>query len=119
GFGLLGHLSEMCRASNVSATVRLDDVPLIDAAVLDHYLEEGCIPGGTKRNWASYGAEISVPSERAKWLLADPQTSGGLLCAVDPGQVEEFLLVCRHAGHVVAALGEVVAGREKLITVLA
>ncbi|MEL7159806.1 MAG: selenide, water dikinase SelD [Bacteroidota bacterium] len=118
GFGLLGHLSEMCRASAVSATVRLADVPLIDAGILDHYLAAGCIPGGTKRNWTSYGEEVFLEGERAKWLLADPQTSGGLLCAVDPVHAEEFTLICRHAGHPVKPLGEIVSAEEKLVTVV-
>lgn len=106
GFGLLGHLTEMCRASNTSATVHLDKVPLIDQEILDYYLAEGCIPGGTKRNWASYGAGISLSSERAKWLLADPQTSGGLLCAVAPEYATAFENVCSENGHPVEALGE-------------
>lgn len=117
GFGLLGHLTEMCRASDASATVRLVDVPLIDAGILDHYLAEGCIPGGTKRNWASYGEHIALPSDRAKWLLADPQTSGGLLCAVDPDRAEAFVAVCAEHGHPVKALGEVRKREEKLVTV--
>ena len=109
GFGLLGHLTEMCRASQVSATVRLGDVPLIDAGVLDHYLGEGCIPGGTKRNWASYGRYVRVPNDRAKWLLADPQTSGGLLCAVAAERAADFVRVCAANGHPVRALGEITA----------
>jgi len=105
GFGLLGHLTEMCRASATSATVELNKVPLIDKAILDYYLSEGCIPGGTKRNWASYGHHVSLPNERAKWLLADPQTSGGLLCAVDDIQADTFREICLQHGHEVEALG--------------
>ncbi|MEM9527237.1 MAG: selenide, water dikinase SelD [Bacteroidota bacterium] len=110
GFGLLGHLTEMCRASGTSATVYLEKVPLIDQEILDYYLEEGCIPGGTKRNWASYGAGISLNSERAKWLLADPQTSGGLLCAVAPDQATTFVEICGEQGHPMEALGEMMKG---------
>lgn len=117
GFGLLGHLTEMCRAGEVSATVRLADVPLIDETILDHYLAEGCIPGGTKRNWASYGHHISLDNDRAKWLLADPQTSGGLLCAVGPDHVEEFIAVCSAGGHPVKALGLVGSRADKLVIV--
>ncbi|MBC6996052.1 selenide, water dikinase SelD [Neolewinella lacunae] len=108
GFGLLGHLTEMCRASAASALVRLSDVPLIDADILDYYLAEGCIPGGTKRNWDSYGAHVKLHNERAKWLLADPQTSGGLLCAVAPDQATNFRAFCADHGHVVAPLGEII-----------
>lgn len=117
GFGLLGHLTEMCRASDASATVRLTDVPLIDEAILDYYLAEGCIPGGTKRNWASYGHHVQLDNDRAKWLLADPQTSGGLLCAVAPERAEEFVQVCEENGHPVKALGEVVERGDVLVTV--
>ena len=112
GFGLLGHLTEMCKASAAAANVRLSDVPLIDQEVLDYYLDEGCIPGGTKRNWASYGHHVSLPNDRAKWLLADPQTSGGLLCAVAPERAAEFAEVCAAHGHPVRALGEIVVGDD-------
>lgn len=118
GFGLLGHLTEMCRASDVSATVRLADVPLIDEAILDYYLAEGCIPGGTKRNWASYGHNVALDNDRAKWLLADPQTSGGLLCAVAPEHVDSFSDICAQGGHPVKALGQVVAQGDRLVTVV-
>jgi len=94
GFGVLGHLTEMCKASNTTATIRLADVPLINEAILDYYLAEGCIPGGTKRNWASYGHHVSLTTDRQKWLLADPQTSGGLLCAVAPDQANAFREMC-------------------------
>lgn len=117
GFGLLGHLTEMCRASEVSAEVRLADVPLIDEGILDYYLGEGCIPGGTKRNWASYGHHVSLDNDRAKWLLADPQTSGGLLCAVAPERAAEFVAICAAEGHPVKALGEVVPQKEHLVVV--
>ena len=110
GFGLLGHLSEMCAASGVKARVRMADVPLIDADLLDHYLEEGCIPGGTRRNLDSYGDRVSVTDDRSRWLLADPQTSGGLLVAVDPAEASAFEATCADAGHPVTPLGTVVDG---------
>ena len=106
GFGLLGHLTELCRASGLHASVRAADVPLINRDVLDHYLGAGCVPGGTKRNWASYGHAVSLTGDRDKWLLADPQTSGGLLVAVDPARAADFVEVCVAAGHPVRPLGE-------------
>lgn len=109
GFGLLGHLGEMCTASKLAASVRLNDVPLIDTLILDHYLQAGCIPGGTKRNWASYGAGIELPDERAKWLLADPQTSGGLLVAVEPRREADFVRICGEQGHTVRPFGRMEA----------
>ena len=102
GFGLLGHLSEMCQASNTRAEVRMQDVPLIDGPVLDHYLAEGC---GTRRNLASYGHHLALTDERQQWLLADPQTSGGLLIAVDPRGAKEIVELCAANGHPVTALG--------------
>ena len=88
GFGLLGHLSEMCEGSDLQAVIDFDKVPKID--VIDAYLEKGCIPGGTNRNWSSYGHKIAAISEREKHILADPQTSGGLLVAVDAAYAENF-----------------------------
>jgi selenide,water dikinase len=101
GFGLLGHLGEMCQASGTSAVLREKDIPLLNAGVLNHYLELGCIPGGTKRNWASYGSTVQPLTDRQKWLLADPQTSGGLLISVRPSDAPlvEALLQQHDAHH--------------------
>ncbi|HWD89809.1 MAG TPA: selenide, water dikinase SelD [Mucilaginibacter sp.] len=96
GFGLLGHLSEMCEGSGVQAVIEFDKVPKID--VIDQYLEQGSIPGGTNRNWTSYGHKIGHVSERRKHILADPQTSGGLLVAVEPGHEKEFGKMMRANG---------------------
>lgn len=84
GFGLMGHLVEMCTASDTSARIHFDRVPLLAAQRLDYYLDQGCIPGGTKRNFASYGHLLQPMTERQRLLLCDPQTSGGLLIAVAP-----------------------------------
>ena len=96
GFGLLGHLSEMCEGSDLQAVVEFDKVPRI--SVLDEYLEQGSIPGGTNRNWASYGHKVVEISEHQKHILADPQTSGGLLVAVSPDKSEEFEIMLRSNG---------------------
>ncbi|MEM9918158.1 MAG: selenide, water dikinase SelD [Bacteroidota bacterium] len=90
GFGLLGHLSEMCEASGCSAEIYFDQVPLLDEEALKHYIAEGCIPGGSKRNWNSYGHKIGPLTEGQKALLCDPQTSGGLLVAVNPVEQQYF-----------------------------
>jgi selenide,water dikinase len=82
GFGLLGHLTEICEGSHTSAEIYFDKVPVIQAVY--SYLEQKAIPGGTGRNWASYGHHIGPLSELQKNILADPQTSGGLLITVDP-----------------------------------
>lgn len=88
GFGLLGHLSEMCEGSGLQAVVEFDKVPKI--GVIDEYLDLGSVPGGTNRNWASYGRKISELTERQRHILADPQTSGGLLVAVEQGYEKDF-----------------------------
>ena len=88
GFGLLGHLSEMCEGSGLSAVIEFDRVPVISS--LPYYLSQGCIPGGMQRNWGSYGHKVSLLTDRQKQILADPQTSGGLLVAVEEESVAEF-----------------------------
>lgn len=88
GFGLLGHLIEMCEGSELQATISLQEVPVLP--MVDTYLNQGAIPGGTIRNFDSYGHKVNQLSPRAKHLLADPQTSGGLLIAVEQGKSEEF-----------------------------
>ncbi len=87
GFGLLGHLCEMCEGSNVSAEVTYAAVPMMNG--VDYYLAQKSIPGGTNRNWASYGHKVAALSDEQRALLADPQTSGGLLVAVRPEAVED------------------------------
>ncbi len=88
GFGLLGHLAEVCESSGVTATIEFDKVPKFD--FLNTYLDQKSFPGGTVRNWKSYGHKIGPISEEQKMILADPQTSGGLLIAVDKNEVSNF-----------------------------
>jgi selenide, water dikinase len=88
GFGLLGHLTEMCEGSGLSAVIEYKKVPVI--ASVAHYLSQNCIPGGTQRNWNSYGQKISVLSNEQRAVLADPQTSGGLLVAVAGEGAKDF-----------------------------
>jgi selenide, water dikinase len=96
GFGLLGHLREMCEGSGVCATIHFDKVNLI--AELEEYLQQGCIPGGTNRNWDSYGTHVQLADEKQKDVLCDPQTSGGLLVAVKPAARKEFEELLRTEG---------------------
>jgi selenide,water dikinase len=88
GFGLLGHLAEMCEGSDLSAEIEFDKVPIIPS--VHHYLEQKCFPGGTVRNWNSYGDKIAAVSDAQKYILADPQTSGGLLVAVEEANANAF-----------------------------
>lgn len=103
GFGLLGHLAEMCEGSGLSATIEFDKVPVI--ASLPYYLEQHCFPGGTQRNWNSYGRKIGPLSDRQKYVLADPQTSGGLLVAVAPEGIAEFEALLQAQGLPVHSFG--------------
>ncbi|WP_162903094.1 selenide, water dikinase SelD [Taibaiella koreensis] len=104
GFGLLGHLVEMCTGSGLSADIVFDKVPVIPS--IYQYLDGGCIPGGTNRNWASYGAKIGSLSDRQKHILADPQTSGGLLVAVAPEGCAAFETLMLEQGYAVQSFGE-------------
>ncbi|TCS36450.1 selenide, water dikinase SelD [Reinekea marinisedimentorum] len=92
GFGLMGHLSEVCQGSGLAAQVQYARVPVLPHVA--DYLAQGCIPGGTLRNYASYGHLLGKMDEPVQHLLCDPQTSGGLLVAVAPeakGEVEGLL----------------------------
>jgi selenide,water dikinase len=117
GFGLLGHLSEMCEASNLSAVVEFNKVPLLEKNALDYYLEEKCIPGGTIRNFDSYGHKIGPMTERQKHILCDPQTSGGLLVAVSGEKVAEFRSFAEALGFDLEPLGHFKEKDEHLITI--
>ena len=100
GFGLLGHLAEMAEGSGLTAVLNdFAAIPLINED-LEYYIDKQSVPGGTHRNWDSYGNKINISDsfgdrkETIKCILADPQTSGGLLIAVDPkeiNKVEELL----------------------------
>ena len=88
GFGLLGHLCEMCEGSGLSARISFDKVPKFP--FLQEYIEQKSTPGGTSRNWDSYGRKISAITPEQKAILADPQTSGGMLLAVDTKNSSDF-----------------------------
>lgn len=118
GFGLLGHLSEMCEASNASAMVHAAQVPVISADILNYYLDKKCIPGGTLRNWDSYGHKVAGTEERQRHILADPQTSGGLLVAVAPGHEADFQAVAAQEGFDLKPFGFLTDRQEALITVV-
>lgn len=96
GFGLLGHLCEMAEGSHVQAVLDFSKIPLLTH--VNEYLEQGCIPGGTHRNWKSYGHHIHGISEWERNILSDPQTSGGLLIAVDDAHCDEFEQLLKEQG---------------------
>jgi selenide,water dikinase len=118
GFGLLGHLSEMCEGSNLAAEVYLEKVPVLPEAL--EYMAQKAIPGGTHRNFDSYGHKITDLTVDQKHLLCDPQTSGGLLVAVDPAGRNEVLAVFAKYGLQLEPLGVLKERHmeEKLIRVM-
>lgn len=87
GFGLLGHLKEVCVGSNLRAEVDFSNIKTLDG--VKDYIAQGSMPGGTTRNFDSYGHLVSPLTDEQKAILCDPQTSGGLLIAVEPQAVEK------------------------------
>jgi selenide,water dikinase len=104
GFGLAGHLLEMCEGSGVQATLNLNALPLLDE--IDYYLSAGCVPGGTLRNVDSYGHKLGTMTDRTRDILCDPQTSGGLLVAVGKESEAELLAIAAAAGLSLAPIGQ-------------
>jgi selenide,water dikinase len=118
GFGLLGHLTEMCEASSLSAVLIFDKVPVLNKNILINYIKEKCIPGGTNRNFDSYGHKISDMTAYQKAILCDPQTSGGLLVAVKHGYEHQFIDMVKKYGLDIAPFGYFTKRKEKLIQIL-
>ncbi|MEI6680184.1 MAG: selenide, water dikinase SelD [Mariniphaga sp.] len=96
GFGLLGHLIEMCDGSDLSAEIYTDKVPRIEN--IGFYMEQKTFPGGTFRNFDSYGHKVSPMNDDQKHLFCDPQTSGGLLVAVTAEGKSDFLELASQHG---------------------
>ena len=107
GFGLLGHLLEVCEGSGVKATLKMDKLPLLPYT--EHYRQKGSVPGGTQRNYASYGHKAGAITEAQQQILCDPQTSGGLLVAVDPSVEEAFHTVAERFNLSLTSIGELSA----------
>lgn len=115
GFGLLGHLSEVCLGSGLSAGIEFEKVPRFD--FLDSYIEQKCIPGGTIRNWDSYGSSVSSISHYQQAILADPQTSGGLLVAVNEADAPAFEEVMKEYDCTLEPFGQLRQKQSVLISV--
>lgn len=103
GFGLLGHALEMAEGSGLKAVIEFEKVPRISG--VDYYIKQECIPGGTNRNFSSYGHKVSeMPADR-RALLCDPQTSGGLLLAVEKDMAKEFERYAASEGVTLTEIG--------------
>ena len=113
GFGLLGHLAEMCEASGTGAVVEAEAVPALHGSVLS-LVEGGCVPGGTRKNLASVAGKASFAEgvgEARRLLLADAQTSGGLLIACPEENLGRLMEVLDEHGTICkAVVGRLVEG---------
>lgn len=112
GFGLAGHLLELCRGAGLGARVAWPAIPVVPEA--RELVQAGIFTGASTRNWASYGADVRLDAGVEEWqqrLLTDPQTSGGLLVACAPECAAEVLAVFRRAGfHDAARIGSLIEG---------
>jgi selenide,water dikinase len=104
GFGLLGHLSEVCQGAGVQAEIWYQEVPKLPG--VEDYIAQGAVPGGSARNFASYGHLMGEMPEAWRNLLCDPQTSGGLLLAVTPQAEAEVAAIAAEHGITLSAIGE-------------
>jgi selenide,water dikinase len=116
GFGLLGHLGEVCEGSGISATIYYDKIPLLPNT--KKYLQLDCVPGGTTNNYKSYGHNIGDMTKEQRNILCDPQTSGGLLAIVKKESVPAFLEITKAYDLSLNPIGETAQANEKLIKVI-
>lgn len=103
GFGLGGHLREMCEGSNLQALVKFADLPILPH--VEEYRLKGCSPGGAQRNFESYGDRLGPMTEAQQQIVCDPQTSGGLLVAVNAQGEQDFLEMTAQAGMELKPIG--------------
>ena len=116
GFGLLGHLIEMCEGSKLSAKIEFDKIPIFKG--VNRYIKQDCIPGGTHRNWESYGHHVQLKEESNKAILCDPQTSGGLLIAVEDNAINEVEKLLTDNNVDTVLFGNLHEGSEAMIKVV-
>jgi selenide,water dikinase len=114
GFGLMGHLGRMALESGVGVTVEFDAVPFLDGAV--DLAADGVVPGGSRRNltWALEFTDVGSHDEIHQLLLADAQTSGGLVFGVEPGATADVVRALTADGHDAARIGKAAAGTPGL-----
>jgi selenide, water dikinase len=121
GFGLLGHLTEMAEGSGLSAELNYSSIKR--TAGVEEYIKLKTIPGATNRNWNSYSGKVqsgnNIDQEEARLLLADPQTNGGLLIAVDEDSIEEVkeIFIANHLQTFIDPIGKCVAKKERTVYV--
>lgn len=118
GFGLLGHLIEMAEGSGLSAVIDFEKVPLIED--IKNYVDQKSVPGGTYRNLDSFGDKLDVMSDYQKAILADPQTSGGLLISVEQSAINDVkqILIENDLNSFTQPIGKFVKSSKKIITII-
>lgn len=116
GFGLLGHLCELCEGSNLSAEISFGKVPKFD--FLESYIQQKSMPGGTQRNWESYGSKIGTLDDTQRIILADPQTSGGLLVSVDEDKTSEFERFSANLGYELKPFGKLISREKDVVKII-
>lgn len=116
GFGLLGHLIEMCEGSNLSAEIDYSSIPLIEN--LQHYTSQFIYPDNTMRNWSAYQHKVEGISGESLLTLSDPQTNGGILISLDENQLSEAenLFVQHKTSYWV--IGKMYTKSEKIVKVV-
>ena len=116
GFGLAGHLLEVCKGSQVSAEVYFEKLPLLPNVL--KYIENDCVPGGTFRNFESYGEYLSELSDIEKSIICDPQTSGGLLVSVSKDGLQDLQDLMRLNNLDLKPIGKILdeSAKKKTIT---
>ena len=113
GFGLAGHLLEICRGSKLGAEVKFDALPVIPEAL--EWVKQGVATGASDRNWKGYGDEVSISGEEwKKKVLTDPQTSGGLLVACSAESEKQVLGEFGKQGFDARVIGRMTAGPARL-----
>ena len=117
GFGLAGHLLEVCKGSQVSAEVYFEKLPLLPNVL--KYIENDCVPGGTYRNFESYGEYLSELSDIEKSIICDPQTSGGLLVSVSKDGLQDLQDLMRLNNLDLKPIGKILdeSAKKKTITI--
>lgn len=111
GFGLGGHLSEICQSSHVNAEIIFSELPVIEN--VNNYIEQKCVPGGSIRNFKSYGHKIVEMEKIKQMIICDPQTSGGLLIAVDKSKEEEIINKAKEFNFFIKKIGQTTERKEK------
>jgi selenide,water dikinase len=116
GFGLLGHALELCRGAGLAAEIDADAPALLEG--VEALAMAGVRTGAASRNWASYGASVRLPPDLPQWrtnILCDPQTSGGLLIAVEPAEAEAVMAKVTSAGFEASRIvGRMISGPPEI-----